>query len=403
MRRRARVGARGHGRPRARRRRRGRVPRRRWRWRTPRSCAQGGGPAGVPAACVGGLGQDARKPHFGLACRSATSRWPATARRSALWVSLDSSPQPYQVLERRSVEEGQNFAMMKHFKYPQGIAHLGLDGWWFPREQQAQTTDGRVRISVTILRWPRPRQCAAQGAGNRRGAPQPGNTLIGALQRQGRGLHRARIRRPDVPPAAYADRYVRIGATRAGAGAADRVRLGCRLPVQVQGRPAGARGASCGRPIHSTIELFRSPVYSLGIADRADLVGIPRRRVGARPDLARAVGDRGWPGAADGRRRQAVRPAGHAARVDRGRPDRGRAGISGGDDRAAIPSSAHSRYDPGTLAIFLADRRRRRACPVRSAQQARGVAGRSLGCCGRRRTRRSRRSARTCRRSGSGC
>lgn len=72
----------------------------------------------------------------------------------ALWVSLDSSPQPYQVLERRSTEEGQNFAMMPHFKYPQAYAHLGLDGWWFPREQQAQTTDGRVLISVTILRWP---------------------------------------------------------------------------------------------------------------------------------------------------------------------------------------------------------------------------------------------------------
>jgi hypothetical protein len=72
----------------------------------------------------------------------------------SLWVSLDSSPQPYQVLERRSVEEGQNFAMMRHFKYPQAYAHLGLDGWWFPREQQAQTTDGRVLISVTMLRWP---------------------------------------------------------------------------------------------------------------------------------------------------------------------------------------------------------------------------------------------------------
>jgi hypothetical protein len=71
-----------------------------------------------------------------------------------LWVSLDSSPQPYQVLERRASEEGQNFAMMPHFKYPQGYAHLGLDGWWFPREQQAQTTDGRVLITVTITRWP---------------------------------------------------------------------------------------------------------------------------------------------------------------------------------------------------------------------------------------------------------
>ena len=72
----------------------------------------------------------------------------------SLWVSLDSSPQPYQVLERRASEEGQNFAMMPHFKYPQGIRHLGLDGWWFPREQQVQTTDGRVLITVTIDRWP---------------------------------------------------------------------------------------------------------------------------------------------------------------------------------------------------------------------------------------------------------
>jgi hypothetical protein len=72
----------------------------------------------------------------------------------SLWVSLDNSPQPYQVLERREVEEGQNFAMMAHFKYPQSITHLGLDAWWFPREQQAQTTDGRVLITVTIERWP---------------------------------------------------------------------------------------------------------------------------------------------------------------------------------------------------------------------------------------------------------
>ena len=58
------------------------------------------------------------------------------------------------MLERREVEEGQNFAMMAHFKYPQAIMHLGLDAWWFPREQQAQTTDGRVLITVTIVRWP---------------------------------------------------------------------------------------------------------------------------------------------------------------------------------------------------------------------------------------------------------
>jgi hypothetical protein len=72
----------------------------------------------------------------------------------ALWVSLDNSPQPYQVLDRRSVEEGQNFAFAKHFKQPQSIPHLGITGWWFPREQQMQTTDGRILITVTIIRWP---------------------------------------------------------------------------------------------------------------------------------------------------------------------------------------------------------------------------------------------------------
>jgi hypothetical protein len=72
----------------------------------------------------------------------------------SLWVSLDNSPQPYQVLERRADEEDQNFAFVKHFKHPQAIMHLGLDAWWFPREQQAQTTDGRVLITVTIDRWP---------------------------------------------------------------------------------------------------------------------------------------------------------------------------------------------------------------------------------------------------------
>jgi hypothetical protein len=71
-----------------------------------------------------------------------------------LWVSLDNAPQPYQVLDRRSVEEGQNFGFLKHFKEPLSIPHLGLTGWWFPREQQMQTTDGRILITVTIVRWP---------------------------------------------------------------------------------------------------------------------------------------------------------------------------------------------------------------------------------------------------------
>jgi hypothetical protein len=72
----------------------------------------------------------------------------------SLWVSLDNSPQPYQVLDRRSTEEGQNFGFVKHFKTPLSINHLGLTGWWFPREQQIQTTDGRILITVTVDAWP---------------------------------------------------------------------------------------------------------------------------------------------------------------------------------------------------------------------------------------------------------
>ena len=86
-------------------------------------------------------------------------RFPGVARPPhaplSLWVSLDNAPQPYQVLERRSVEESQNFTFVKHFKQPQAIMHLGLDAWWFPREQQTQTTDGRILITVTIVSWPR--------------------------------------------------------------------------------------------------------------------------------------------------------------------------------------------------------------------------------------------------------
>jgi hypothetical protein len=84
-----------------------------------------------------------------------SARPPRPSRASlSLWVSLDNAPQPYQVLDRRSVEEGQNFGFLKHFKEPLSVPHLGLTGWWFPREQQTQTTDGRILITVTIVTWP---------------------------------------------------------------------------------------------------------------------------------------------------------------------------------------------------------------------------------------------------------
>ncbi len=116
----------------------------------------------VATVCV--KAKPALESRLGVSSQAITTRHTYTSDRMpqcdfaagplAIWVSLDSLPQPYQVLTRRSVEEGQNFAMMPHFKYPQAINHLGLNGWWFPREQQAQTTDGRVLITVTIVRWP---------------------------------------------------------------------------------------------------------------------------------------------------------------------------------------------------------------------------------------------------------
>jgi hypothetical protein len=99
----------------------------------------------------------------------------------SLWVSLDNAPQPYQVLDRRSVEEGQNFGFLKHFKVPQSIPHLGLTGWWFPREQQTQTTDGRILITVTIVRWP------GHGNGPRRAlSAAVARTYLGPLLRGAR-------------------------------------------------------------------------------------------------------------------------------------------------------------------------------------------------------------------------
>jgi hypothetical protein len=75
-----------------------------------------------------------------------------------LWASADSSPQPYAVLERAAVENGQNFANTPRgqFPAPQHVAHLGLDADWFPGPAAAHlmTTDAVRLITVTVIRWP---------------------------------------------------------------------------------------------------------------------------------------------------------------------------------------------------------------------------------------------------------
>jgi hypothetical protein len=69
-------------------------------------------------------------------------------------VSVDTSPQPYQVLERQIDEESQMFTPTRTQPAPRAVRHLGLDAAWFPEEQYVMTTDGKRLITVTVVRWP---------------------------------------------------------------------------------------------------------------------------------------------------------------------------------------------------------------------------------------------------------
>jgi hypothetical protein len=73
--------------------------------------------------------------------------------RASATVNLDSSPQPYQRLERAIVELGQQFGTVREVAPPETIAHLGLDAAWIPSMSQVLTSDGRRLITITI-EWP---------------------------------------------------------------------------------------------------------------------------------------------------------------------------------------------------------------------------------------------------------
>jgi hypothetical protein len=77
------------------------------------------------------------------------------ARRLKMWVSVNSEPQPYAVLERAAEEEAQMFTATRTTPAPQHIEHLGLDAYWFPEENHLLTTDAVHLITSTIVSWPR--------------------------------------------------------------------------------------------------------------------------------------------------------------------------------------------------------------------------------------------------------
>ncbi len=79
--------------------------------------------------------------------------------RTANWTvvklvaNLDSSPQPYQRLERAIVEDGQQFATVQTNPPPQTVPHLGLDAAWLPDQNKLITTEGARLVSVSVV-WP---------------------------------------------------------------------------------------------------------------------------------------------------------------------------------------------------------------------------------------------------------
>jgi hypothetical protein len=72
----------------------------------------------------------------------------------SLSVAVDTSPQPYAVLERAAIEASQMFTTSRLFPAPVHVDHLGLDADWFPEENHLLTTDAVRLITATVVKWP---------------------------------------------------------------------------------------------------------------------------------------------------------------------------------------------------------------------------------------------------------
>ena len=67
-------------------------------------------------------------------------------------VNVDTSPQPYFVLERTIVEGQQVFSPTRLVPAPIAVLGLGLEASWFPNQTQLMSTDG-VRLIRTTVIW----------------------------------------------------------------------------------------------------------------------------------------------------------------------------------------------------------------------------------------------------------
>jgi hypothetical protein len=70
--------------------------------------------------------------------------------RVSVVVNVDSSPQPYQRLERTIEEDGQQFGTQQNFTPPVTVPKLGLDAAWVPDQSKLLTTDGKSLLTITV-------------------------------------------------------------------------------------------------------------------------------------------------------------------------------------------------------------------------------------------------------------
>ena len=65
-------------------------------------------------------------------------------------VNIDSSPQPYQRLERTIDEDSQSFGAVRNFTPPVIVPKLGLGAAWVPDQSMLLTSDGRRLLTITV-------------------------------------------------------------------------------------------------------------------------------------------------------------------------------------------------------------------------------------------------------------
>jgi hypothetical protein len=70
--------------------------------------------------------------------------------RVSVVVNIDSSPQPYQRLERTIDEASQQFGTVRTFTPPVSVPKLGLDAAWLPDQSKLLTTDGKSLLTITV-------------------------------------------------------------------------------------------------------------------------------------------------------------------------------------------------------------------------------------------------------------